>query len=78
MVHTTMGIRTFRIESTYPTDILDIVHELRVLGLVQGTDFDFNYNPPDYNWQTNEKVERYTVFTFYEDKWATWFALKYI
>ncbi len=73
-----MGIRTFRIDGTYPTDIMDIVRELRVAGLVQGTDFDFKYNPPDYDWQTHEQVERYTIFTFYKDKWATWFALKYI
>lgn len=57
---------------------MDIVHDLRKLGLVQGTDFDFAYAHAKYNNDGWEAVEpRTTVFTFYTKKWATWFTLKY-
>jgi hypothetical protein len=73
-----MAVQTHILKGTHPPDVMDIVRELRAMGLVQGTDFDFSYTPPDYNYEIHEHFERFTVFTFYQDKWATWFALKYL
>ena len=59
-------------------EIMEVVRALRQHGLVQGTHFDFAYCPPKYDndgWQPIHA--KHTVFTFYEEKWATWFALKY-
>jgi hypothetical protein len=56
---------------------MDIVQDLRKQGLVQGTDFDFAYNPPKWNGFTQAQ-EKFTVFNFYVEKYATLFALKYV
>ena len=61
-----------------PNEVMDIVKELRAQGYAQGIDFDFAYNKP--TWDTfghEEPTRRYTVFTFYKEKYATLFALKY-
>ena len=61
-----------------PSEILDIVRELRAQGLVQGTDFDFAYNKAEYdNFGYEPAVERHTVFSFHTEKYATLFALRY-
>lgn len=68
-----------KIERRPVAEIMDIVRELREQGLIQGTHFDFAYNKPTYDPITGHFVEdRYTLFTFYEDKYATLFALKYV
>jgi hypothetical protein len=57
---------------------MELVQELRNVGLVQGRDFDFSYTPESYNSGIYEAVNpRYVVFKFYVEKWATWFILKY-
>ena len=65
---------------------LDIVRELRKQGLVQGTDFDFSYNKPIYtDWRVWDQAEesdpivtpKHARFRFYDDKYATLFALRY-
>lgn len=62
-----------------PSDILDIVKELRSQGLVQGQDFDFAYTPPRWNNFSGDAVSnRSTVFSFYTEELASWFALKYV
>lgn len=59
-------------------EIMDIVGELRVQGLGQGVHFDFAYIPAKYDDITGHFVEdRYTLFTFYEDRYATLFTLKW-
>ncbi len=59
-------------------EILDIVHELRSQGLVQGTDFDFAYHKAQYdNFSYEPAVEQHTVFSFHTEKYATLFALRY-
>lgn len=62
--------------------VLEIVHELRQEGLVQGQDFDFAYSPErlNYNLAYIGEVldQRHTVFSFYNDSLASWFALKYV
>jgi len=62
-----------------PGVTMEIVRELRSKGHVQGTDFDFEYHKPENNdWMAGEEYnERYTIFTFYKESLATWFALKY-
>lgn len=55
---------------------MDIVHTLRSDGLVQGVDFDFAYNQSKWDNMIGE-IPRHTYFTFYVEKYATLFALKY-
>jgi hypothetical protein len=56
--------------------IMEIVQELRASGLVQGKDFDFAYYQSRWDEMIGE-VPSETVFTFYQDKYSTLFALKY-
>ena len=51
-----------------PPEIMEVVRELRSQKIAQGIDFDFAYRPS----------ENLTVFTFYTEKYATLFALKYL
>lgn len=57
-------------------DIMDIVSELRTQGLIQGADFDFAYHQNRWDEMVGE-IPAYTFFTFYTEKYATLFALKY-
>jgi hypothetical protein len=59
-----------------PMSIMAIVAELRESGYVQRIDFDFHYYPATFN--NNEVLPRHTIFTFYNDSLASFFALKYI
>ncbi len=61
---------------------LEIVHELRSMGLQNHIDFNFCYVQREQSWldldeDFNEKPWG-AEFTFYDDKWATWFTLKYL
>ena len=57
---------------------MDIVKELRALGLVQGIDFEFRYQPKEEDGFTyNETAERGCEFYFNEGKWRSYMALKY-
>lgn len=62
-----------------PSVIMEIVRELRSMGLVQGRDFDFAYKPPSYDsdYSFEEVRPKHTVFTFHTEKYATLFTLKY-
>jgi len=52
---------------------------MRANGLVQGVDFDFSYQNAKYNTDGWEAVDpQQTVFTFYTEEHATWFALKWL
>ena len=55
---------------------MDIVRDLRAQGLVQGTDFDFAFHQSKWDEMIGE-IPKHTIFTFYKDKNATWFILKY-
>jgi hypothetical protein len=59
-----------------PGEILDIVGELRAKGWVQSVDFDFAFNQSSWDEMIGE-IPKFTVFTFYTEKYATMFALKY-
>ena len=72
---------TAKVEIPYlkPDQVMDIVRELRKQGLVQGKDFDFAFHQAEYDLFSHEPpTPRYTVFTFYNDKHASFFALKYL
>jgi hypothetical protein len=58
-----------------PMSIMAIVSEMREHGYIQKRDFDFAYYPAVFNSET--QTPRHTVFTFYVDSVASWFALKY-
>ena len=61
-----------------PSAVVNIVHELRQVGLVQGKDFDFMYKPPQWdNFSGDAVYNRRTVFSFYTEELASWFSLKY-
>jgi hypothetical protein len=60
-------------------EVMDVVKELRARGYVQGTDFDFAYHTPKYDYISGHlEYNRHTVFTFYNSKLATWFSLVYL
>ena len=65
-----------RIEHEKPMSIMAIVAELRESGYVQRKDFDFHYYPAI--WENDGVIPRHTVFTFYNDSIASFFALKYV
>ena len=59
-------------------EIMDIVKELRTQGYEQGKDFDFAYHQAEWDTFGHENPKRrHTVFTFYTEKYATLFAIKY-
>lgn len=59
-------------------ELMDIVKELRDQGLKQEIDFDFAYRPPVWdNFGYDTVREKHAVFTFYREKLATLFAIKY-
>lgn len=61
-----------------PTAILEIVKELREQGYEQYKDFNFAYHASTQDTFGHEApTRRFTVFTFYTEKYATLFALKY-
>ena len=61
-----------------PNATIDIIRDIREQGLVQGKDFDFSYHQSTWDNTTYEAVTpEHTVFKFHNDKWATWFSLKY-
>jgi hypothetical protein len=58
-----------------PMNIMALVAELREQGYVQRRDFDFAYYPAQADQDVF--IPRYTIFKFYDDRIASWFALKY-
>ena len=59
-----------------PNEVMDIVRTLRSDGLVQGVDFDFAYNQSKWDDMIGE-IPKHTHFTFYNEKYATLFALRW-
>ena len=68
---------TVVVENKNPFDVIGIVKELRANGLVQGVHFDFAYNQSRWDPMIGD-VKGFTNFTFYEEKYSTLFALKYL
>jgi hypothetical protein len=65
------------VEDKNPVAVIEIVKELRASGLVQGVHFDFAYNQSRWDPMIGD-VKGFTNFTFYEEKYSTLFALKYV
>ena len=55
---------------------MDIVRDLRAQGLVQSVHFDFAFYQSKWDDAIGE-IPKQVVFTFYEEKYATFFTLKY-
>jgi len=75
-----MGYRVKQVilPATKPSEVIEIVREMRNNGMVQGIDFDFKYCPVKYGTNGWEVVsEEHTVFTFHNERYATWFAIKW-
>ena len=68
---------TIVVEDKNPFDVIGIVKELRASGLIQGVHFDFAYNQSRWDPMIGD-VKGFTNFTFYEEKYSTLFALKYL
>ena len=61
-----------------PMLVTEIAKELQRQGYKINVDFDYAYHPPVYNhFGHEEPTRRFTVFTFYNEKYATLFSLKY-
>ena len=60
-----------------PTKVLEIVQELRNMGWVQGTDFDFSFHQSEYDYMNGDVIPKRTVFTFYNDTNASYFTLRF-
>ena len=59
-------------------DTMEIVKELRAMGLVQGRDFEFRYQPrQDDGFTYEDTVPKGCEFYFNEGKWTSYMALKY-
>ncbi len=62
-------------------ELLQVVYEMRDAGLRQGVDFDYAWHVTRYQNEnfSFEILERaHGVFKFYNESWATLFALKYL
>lgn len=72
-------MKEIRLDSLDVNDTLDIVRALRAQGLVQGQDFDFRYERAKYDPVTGHGPtdNKHALFKFYDDKYATLFALRY-
>jgi len=68
---------TVVVEDKNPVAVIEIVKELRASGLIQGVHFDFAYNQSRWDPMIGD-VKGFTNFTFYEEKYSTLFALKYL
>jgi hypothetical protein len=67
-----------KINNLSPNDSIEIIRDIREQGLVQGKDFDFAYHQTTWDKVNYQMIEpEHTVFKFHNDKWATWFSLKY-
>jgi hypothetical protein len=67
---------TVTVRDRNPFDIMEIVRNLRADGLVQSQDFDFAFHQSRWDGMIGE-IPSITVFTFYNEKYASLFALKY-
>jgi hypothetical protein len=60
------------------SEVMRIVQDVRAMGLIQGTDFDFAFHQAVHDPISGHLREpKHTIFTFYESKWATLFNMKW-
>lgn len=57
---------------------MEIGHELRSMGWVQGVDFDYAYHKAYFDNLSYEAVTpKRAVFTFYKESYASYFMLRW-
>jgi hypothetical protein len=66
----------FNLYDKDPNEIIEIVRTMRDSGMIQGKDFDFAYNQSRWDPMIGD-IKGFTKFTFYTEKKATMFALKW-
>jgi hypothetical protein len=71
-----MGLTVITIIGKKANEIMSIVGEMRARGMVQGKDFDFAFYQTTWDEMTGDTPDR-AEFKFYDDKWATLFALQW-
>lgn len=64
------------LEDIDATETLRLVGELKQQGLKTGYDFDFKFVPRKDDCQDHSIC--YTEFIFYQEKYATLFAIRYV
>lgn len=69
-------MKTIKLIGKNPAEIMEIVREMRSAGWVQGIDFDFAFHQSRWDDMIGE-IPRNAIFTFYTEKYATFFALKW-
>ena len=68
-----------RIDNVDAIDAMRIVQELRDMGWRQGEEFDFSYHHTSRDGYSYEIMDPMHVdFVFYQEPYATMFALKYL
>ena len=70
------GVTEIKLHHKDARETLDIVHDLRAQGLVQGRDFDFAWQRCQWDEMIGE-IPSAVEFRFYNSQWATWFSLKW-
>ena len=68
-----------KLENKHPTEILNMVQDIKSTGAIIGTDFDFEFYPQVNNWSSLEEPTSkpsYTVFKFYTESLLTLFLLR--
>jgi hypothetical protein len=61
-----------------PYEIINIVRSMKEHGMIEGKDFAFRYNQSKWDPYDYEAVSaEHTIFMFYEEKYATWFQLRW-
>ena len=69
-------MKIVRLDHLPANEILELVGHLKKQGYCQGSDFDFAYHQSQWDGMIGE-TPRHTIFTFYNEQLATWFALKF-
>jgi hypothetical protein len=80
-----MELRKLFVPNINANRTLEIVHELRSMGLQNHIDFNFCFVQKKESWLVLDEDGNFpdeepwgAEFTFTDDKWATWFTLKYL
>lgn len=70
-------MKTVVIPNKNSNEISEILKQLKSqYGLIANKDFEFSYQPGNWDPMVGD-IPRQTKFTFFEDKWATLFILKW-
>lgn len=72
-----MGLKSITIYGKKPTEVIDIVHQMKAHGWVDKVDFDWAYYHKAELSESGER-ERYATFNFYKEEYSTYFALRWL